>query len=212
MRIVAKSTHQAVTQMQISGLFRAAYERVATVQKATHAFLSTGIVPFNPDIFSDEDFAPSQVACQDDEPTDNVVHSVDVHRHEEDNSSTNSLTSLHPLPKCKEGKRKDRGGQKSRILSSSPFKKSLLEKQQLASGRGSKTVKNSADGKQPVSVPSTSKEIPLPHQNASNHVTCCAGCGESFEEDWVQCGACFGWWHEACSTYDGRGAFVCDNC
>ena len=45
----------------MSELFCHAYEQAATVQKAVNGFRSAGIVPFNPDIFGDKDFAPSTV-------------------------------------------------------------------------------------------------------------------------------------------------------
>ena len=46
---------------KLSELFCHAYEQAATVQKAVNRFRSSGIVPFHPDIFGDEDFAPSTV-------------------------------------------------------------------------------------------------------------------------------------------------------
>ena len=50
-----------VNNLELSELFCHAYEQAATVQKAVNGFRSAGIVPFNPDIFGDEDFAPSTV-------------------------------------------------------------------------------------------------------------------------------------------------------
>jgi len=42
-----------------AGIFGAAYIRFATMQKAVSGFRATGIFPFNPDVYSDDDFAPS---------------------------------------------------------------------------------------------------------------------------------------------------------
>ena len=46
---------------EIASLFRDAYEKTATVAKATSGFRCTGIWPFNPDIFDATEFAPSSV-------------------------------------------------------------------------------------------------------------------------------------------------------
>ena len=50
-----------VSNWELCELFCHAYEQVATVQKALNGFRCAGIVPFNPDIFGDEDFSPSTV-------------------------------------------------------------------------------------------------------------------------------------------------------
>jgi hypothetical protein len=47
--------------MDLAGLFRNAYVRVATLQKGEEGFRCTGIVPFNPDVFSEEDFIAASV-------------------------------------------------------------------------------------------------------------------------------------------------------
>lgn len=52
---------RCITQYQVAELFGAAYGRVAAVKKANNAFRATGIYPFNPFIFDDEDFAPANV-------------------------------------------------------------------------------------------------------------------------------------------------------
>jgi len=52
---------RAITQYEVAGIFRPAYDRTATVEKAAHGFRATGIWPYNPNTFSDTDFLPSQV-------------------------------------------------------------------------------------------------------------------------------------------------------
>ena len=55
------------------GVFSAAYIRCATMEKAVNGFRATGIFPFNPDVYSDDDFAPSlateQPLCTPTEPS-----------------------------------------------------------------------------------------------------------------------------------------------
>jgi len=50
---------RAITEAQIPGLVRVAYEKAATQQIARKGFLETGIYPYNPDVFSESDYAPS---------------------------------------------------------------------------------------------------------------------------------------------------------
>jgi len=50
-----------VTEYQIAELFGIAYGKAATIANAASGFRKTGIIPFNPDIFSDEDFVAASV-------------------------------------------------------------------------------------------------------------------------------------------------------
>jgi hypothetical protein len=48
-----------ITDYDMAAIFCQAYVRAATMQKAINGFSATGICPFNPDIFTDNDFAGS---------------------------------------------------------------------------------------------------------------------------------------------------------
>jgi hypothetical protein len=50
---------RVIAEAQIGGLVRQAYERAATAVIATSGFAVTGICPYNPNKFSDADYAPS---------------------------------------------------------------------------------------------------------------------------------------------------------
>jgi len=50
-----------VTDYYLCEIFTPAYNRVASIAKAVNGFKCSGILPFNPDIFGEEDFAPSSV-------------------------------------------------------------------------------------------------------------------------------------------------------
>ena len=52
---------QRITEFQVSRLFRGAYERATMMLNSVSGFRSTGIVPYNPDVFKKEDFAPAMV-------------------------------------------------------------------------------------------------------------------------------------------------------
>lgn len=51
--------HQKITPYDVAEIFNHAYVRIAAIEKAQKGFAMCGVVPFNPNIFSQEDFAPS---------------------------------------------------------------------------------------------------------------------------------------------------------
>ena len=48
-----------ISDYDVAGIFSAAYTRAATMDKGINGFACTGIFPFNPHVFEDNDFAPS---------------------------------------------------------------------------------------------------------------------------------------------------------
>lgn len=50
---------RAITEAQVPGLVRIAYEKAATQHIARKGFLVTGVYPYNPDIFDESEYAPS---------------------------------------------------------------------------------------------------------------------------------------------------------
>jgi len=52
---------QRVTDYELCEIFAGAYQKVATIDKGVKGFKSSGIYPYNPDIFCDEDYAPATV-------------------------------------------------------------------------------------------------------------------------------------------------------
>jgi hypothetical protein len=72
---------------------------------------------------------------------------------------------------------------------SSPFKNELKEKTK-DSRKLPKTKKN---GK---SI--SNKENPTPEPRSHDQETQCIICGESFDEDWIECNTCKDWAHGAC--------------
>jgi hypothetical protein len=70
---------KAVSLRHVAGLFRAAYTRTATIEKAEHAFAATGIYPYRPNIIFDEHFEPSVVTHKDKMPDENLELTEDGH-------------------------------------------------------------------------------------------------------------------------------------
>lgn len=50
-----------ITLYDVVSLFAEAYDKCATISNAVSGFFSTGIFPFNSEIFSEADYAPSTV-------------------------------------------------------------------------------------------------------------------------------------------------------
>lgn len=64
-----------ISQYDQASLFSAAFIRSATMEKAVSGFRSTGLWPFNPDVFNAEDFRASLIT---DEPEPEVIQQLPV--------------------------------------------------------------------------------------------------------------------------------------
>jgi len=64
-KFMLSNAGRRIGQFDLAALFGAAYIKTASVEKAVSGFKSTGIWPFNPDVFGDADYLPSLVT---DEP------------------------------------------------------------------------------------------------------------------------------------------------
>ncbi|XP_064614387.1 uncharacterized protein LOC135478053 [Liolophura sinensis] len=93
-----------ISFFDIAGIFGKAFLRSASSEKAVHGFLTCGNWPYDENIFSDDDFAPSMVTDQDqpasDVPSVSAVPSTDD---SSDDQATNSVAapcaaSDAPLP------------------------------------------------------------------------------------------------------------------
>lgn len=131
-------------------------------------------------------------------------------------SQKNNLVSpeeIIPLPRRSEDQKRRKRGQKSEILSSTPFKEKLeaeraekLRKEILQANKATKrhitNKKNKNDGKNLKLSSSISHSCPACSEKYSDPPT----------EDWIQCQQCQEWWHEKCTAYESIGSFICDIC
>src|SRR5699024_10235444 len=91
---------KVITQSHIALLFGRAYSRVASLAKAEKSFFTTGIWPFNRDVFSEEYFAPSTVTDQPQTTTPDVQIEVEpeILQHLQQHSSSEPrLLAIAPI-------------------------------------------------------------------------------------------------------------------
>lgn len=60
-KFMVNNPGKRITPYDIAELVRNAYDRCAAVEKGVKGFQCTGIYPFNPDVFDETDYAPSEV-------------------------------------------------------------------------------------------------------------------------------------------------------
>ncbi|KAK3891928.1 hypothetical protein Pcinc_004234 [Petrolisthes cinctipes] len=112
------------------------------------------------------------------------------------------LTNLCSPPKTAGKRARKRKAQKSEVITSSPYKKQLLEKNKSTSVSRKKKVSKKG------------KKIPSPLSSDDEEWPCLV-CGSSFassrpSEKWVQCTPCKKWSHEECTP--GFDWYICHNC
>jgi hypothetical protein len=71
---MVSNSDRAITQLEISSIFRSSYDRVAAIEKAKRSFQTSRFYPPNPDVFTYEYFEPFSVTNRPD-PTKEVEES-----------------------------------------------------------------------------------------------------------------------------------------
>ena len=142
------------------------------------------------------------------------------------------VQEISPLPKRAVQARKRRGNtMKATILTGSPYKKRIQdkmnEKEAKAKEKEEKARKRKDRNSQKKGKKKTSKEQkPKKSQNRNseknqknqtsereeNSDTACLVCGERYTEEWIQCGRCKLWAHEACADVGDPLYYFCDIC
>uniref|UniRef100_A0A2H1V8L6 SFRICE_016287 n=1 Tax=Spodoptera frugiperda TaxID=7108 RepID=A0A2H1V8L6_SPOFR len=289
-------------QYQVTSIFDRPFKKVATVGNAASAFRVTGIYPFDDNLFTEADFAPSSVtdmfgpsadtvavnppisssvdaiesqkqqshqavsvahesiasASADLEETQgierlNILTVAEVHHQptlpipeqhiiltaaeshalsdpmdeiEEfqeqhmvspsilRNISNNQeshipLICISPLPKATQIQTRRKNGSKSEIITNSPFKNMLEEKEKKIDKKSQKTRKPKMNMETKRKYKTTNSK-----KKSSTQEYYCPLCREKYGETaevWIECTISKSWWHEACTSYE-IGIFTCDLC
>lgn len=263
---------------ELSQLFGTAYTETATMRKAVRGFESTGLWPFNPEIFDEADFAPAGVTDEPQppeasavntkdsttrpeiahiesefelstemaslvtpiQPTPNGEETIEVEAVESaasteaiQSTSANETTerqrgniglsspvqgiirSLSPIPIREQKRNRKRKTETSMVVTSSPYKQMLLEKQGDSVAASNQSMKSSGRNKKPkTSKQGTRKHAKKKHIMFPKSDDCrCLFCDELYveppSEEWMQCISCKRWYHTMCGDDESD---LCDVC
>lgn len=144
-----RNNNQKITPYDVAAIFKDAYFRIATIQKAQNGFLVSGVVPYNSNVFTEEDFLPATLVM---EPTTDENNLLEVtNQIQSDNQSSNieckiieagpsqttgpstinvsvAEISLLNVKKLKTKRNYKKGS--SKILTATPEKNDLIQKEQ----------------------------------------------------------------------------------
>ncbi|KAJ4437385.1 hypothetical protein ANN_17529, partial [Periplaneta americana] len=237
-----KNPAARITEYEIASLVGDAFARVSQAEIAVKGFQCTGIHPLNPNVFTELDYLPSMMietamdsnVDQTESPTVSPMlpfpdmtaapkasshHGTSPNRPtptDRPNDTTlvkETIQQLSPIPdasKKREVSRR-RKSERSEVLTSSPYKTYLEEKNNEKLKR---EVKSLVRGKRPLSgkfFPKSSRKTTK--KNDEKEETTCIFCGESHDEDWIQCSSCQMWAHEACASIPETSVtYECDFC
>ena len=165
---MVKNPGKRVTDYDLCTIFTPAYNRVASAEKAVNGFAASGIFPFNPDVFNDDDYAPSSVTEQidpamrsegqqglDPRPvfTQQKKSSVQVSTQAKKRQPVSSpaassrrisVNEVSPYPRVTQSNPRKRKAESSNVLTSTPNKRRLEEsekkKKETAAKKQERTI------------------------------------------------------------------------
>lgn len=120
-----------------------------------------------------------------------------------------TIPDISPIPDAtaKRAQARRRRAEKSEILTDSPYKERLEEKENEKKRKEGNLQFKKTNDKRKIKK---TKETAIEKQLQKFY---CVVCCEDYDEDWIQCGACKGWAHEACADIpECSDAYVCDRC
>ncbi|KAI4455663.1 zinc finger fyve/phd-type [Holotrichia oblita] len=198
------------------------------MEKAVKGFKTTGIYPFNPEVFADDDFLPAEVTDVAEEQT--TEQPVVARNLPESPQSDTEPGNQNPQPSCshvpfknilfeispkpisnarekdkKSGKRANRA-QHAEELTSSPFKDELIAKE-ANKKQNVKSLKRKFTDAVPKKRKNIRKKEPVNVSSSDSEEedsdTICIYCTSKYRhskagEGWIQCQNCKGWAHDAC--------------
>jgi hypothetical protein len=229
-------------QSDIYLIFRNAYEKVANKKISKESFNDTGLHPFNPDGFPDEDILPSEVMnrhqenLKEDPPseTSKELQNACVCREESaegrhlqitcrifrirvqctEGGRNKNLSIEHVSPaESKSNHQEGSSDGRSEIITFSPFKNSLLKVTKKRRAKDPTRPKGKPFDGPDVGRPSCSRKKKKKKEKENIF---CAQCDEQYEgtiaEEWIKCMKCQKWYYEQCCSFDGDLIFNCNIC
>lgn len=135
---------------------------------------------------------------------------------------------ISPLPKCQQAERRKRRAQRVEVLTSSPYKKLLVEKAEIEKKRKEKvrtekprSGRTREDHKKDCKPQHKRSDKKRP-QTEIRDTTPCGACGGRYCDDfrerngkkWIECSKCLVWFHNECQglARPPSGLFTCIAC
>lgn len=122
-----------------------------------------------------------------------------------------TIMNISPLPDAASRRTqvRKRRAEKSEILTGSPYKQQLQEKEREKKKKEETSRKGKKTNDKTKIKKTKAKQVVEDKQVKYFCVVCC----EDYDEDWIQCGLCKGWAHEACADIsEWSDAYICDHC
>jgi hypothetical protein len=172
------------------------------METAMNGFKISGLWPVDRNVFTDADFAPSMVTHA------THVAKPAIPKENPENSGYIPVEKICPLPsnsveRARPKSRKKRSAS-GVVLTGTPHKNSL-NGTNIAGSLGAKPKKKR--------LFATAKTVAHKKQTSTSaEKTCCLVCGETYDEDWIQCEKCKIWSHEDCAELTDEDYYFCDTC
>lgn len=214
---------KGISLYEVAGIFGKAYLRAATQEKAINGFRTCGIWPYDPEVFSDSDFIAAGVTEEQQPQTSTAalaaspavpdpVQQPQTPESPSVISAKRVLQCMSPIPHISGSRIRARKPEKALVLTSSPNKVLLQEKEntKISKKRNANQMSARKANKSPK------KKNLLKHSQTKQNDECfCLVCNEPFSnsrssEMWVQCPLCTRWAHEECTP--GDYCYICHNC
>eukprot|EP00918_Siedleckia_nematoides_P083664 GHVU01183379.1.p1 GENE.GHVU01183379.1~~GHVU01183379.1.p1 ORF type:complete len:552 (+),score=42.31 GHVU01183379.1:1207-2862(+) len=215
-----QTLHGPPTQENVAEIFGNAWKTLRTVDIAQSGFKATGVWPFNPQTFTDEEFraADHMRGLREDIPPNVSEVPPVISPDAATEGAEYRLTPLRTIgvPKSiPKPKRKVTNKKESELLTSTPLrwqlKEKAVKKRQKAMGE---TQRGKAQKKKRGKKQRADYDEIDPHEQ-ENFCALCNGFYGDTSEDWIGCRNihCEKWYHVRCAVWEGDlSDFVCVKC
>lgn len=209
---------EKITPYDVTSLVRKAFINVASISKGESGFRACGIVPLNPEVFTEDDFMAAEILqsetyiiqdCNESHamnPSTSMFELSPV-------SGSSSKVHMHdfiklPEKTSAENTRKSRK-QHATILTSTPIKEALIEKENKKMKK-TEIWKGKGQGKL-IQKKGAKRRLLQDDEDAEEKCLVCNDFGRK-NEIWFRCTSCGSWAHAECTGWDSAEGYVCDIC
>lgn len=184
---------RSLGKLQFPKLFSEAWYRAATPANGSSGFRATGILPYNPNVFSETSFAPSSVS-------ERPIAEVNLPAQREKTPEKSPVQQLMATPRI------ERKATNRRSLNA---KATVLNRELFNTDSSAASTSGLANAGKKTSIKA--------HSKSCNKDLYCGDCGGYFydkrsKKDWIQCTECKTWYHETCDNGSVKKSGLCTLC